>query len=80
MTKPSKNGHKTADGKFAPGNRLGRGRPAGGRNKTSLAIEALLDGEADAPTSRAIEMALKGDTAVLRLAWNAFARPDGIGL
>ena len=34
------------------------GKPKGSRNKTTLAMEALLDGEADALTRKAIEMAL----------------------
>jgi hypothetical protein len=32
-----------------------------------LALEALLDGEAEALTRKAIEMALEGDTTVMRL-------------
>ena len=31
------------------------GRPIGARNKTSLAVEALLDGEAEGLTRRAID-------------------------
>ena len=40
---------------------------AGARNKTTLAVEALLDGEAEALTRKAIERALEGDTTALRL-------------
>jgi hypothetical protein len=43
------------------------GRPHGSRNKATLALEALLDGEGEAITRKAIEKALKGDTAALRL-------------
>jgi hypothetical protein len=43
------------------------GRPPGARNKTTLAAEALLDGEAEALTRKAIERALEGDTTALRL-------------
>jgi hypothetical protein len=43
------------------------GRPAGRRNATTLAVEALLDGEAEAITRRAIEAALTGDMAAVRL-------------
>jgi hypothetical protein len=43
------------------------GRPHGSRNKATLALEALLDGEGEAITRKAIEKALEGDTAALRL-------------
>lgn len=62
---PINNGQKS-DGTFAPGNKLG-GRPMGARNKTTLAVEALLDGEADAITRKAIDMALEGDGPAIRL-------------
>jgi hypothetical protein len=43
------------------------GRPKGAKNKSTLAAEALLDGEAEALTRKAVEMALGGDTVALRL-------------
>ena len=43
------------------------GRPRGSRNRTTLAAEALLDGEAEALTRKAIEQALQGDPAALRI-------------
>ena len=43
------------------------GRPAGARHKVSLAAEALLDGESEALTRKAIDLALEGDTTALRL-------------
>jgi hypothetical protein len=43
------------------------GRPKGARGKTTLAIETLLEGEANALTRKAIEMAKGGDTVALRL-------------
>src|SRR6202167_2469107 len=43
------------------------GRPAGTRNKALLAIEALLDGEAEAITRIAVEKAKEGDATALRL-------------
>lgn len=55
---------RNPDGTFAPGN---PGRPKGARHKTSLAIEELLDGEAEALTRKAIELAMGGDMAALRL-------------
>jgi uncharacterized protein DUF5681 len=42
-------------------------RPKGAKNKSTLAAEALLDGEAEALTRKAVEMALGGDTVALRL-------------
>ena len=52
------------DGTFKPG---AGGRTRGSRNKTSLAVEALLDGQAEALTRKAIDLALEGDMAALRL-------------
>jgi hypothetical protein len=43
------------------------GRPKGSRNSATLAAEAMLDGEAEALTRKAIEMALEGDPVALRL-------------
>ena len=43
------------------------GRPRGTRNKTTLAMEALLDGEAEAITRKAIEKAKEGDMVAIRL-------------
>jgi hypothetical protein len=43
-----------------------RGRPKGARNKTTIAIEALLDGAAEALTRKLIETALAGDGVALR--------------
>ena len=43
------------------------GRPKGSRNKATLAAEALLDGEAEALSRKAVELALDGDVTALRL-------------
>lgn len=72
---PSKNGEKTADGKFAPGNRLGKGRPEGSRNKATIAAQELMDGEAEALTKKAIELAKGGDMAALRLCLDRIVPP-----
>jgi hypothetical protein len=42
------------------------GRPKGSRNATTLAMETLLDGQAEALTNRAIELALGGDMQARR--------------
>ena len=43
------------------------GRPQGSRNKATIALEGLLDGQAEALTQKAVELALDGDMAALRL-------------
>ena len=61
---PRKNAGTTRGRPFQPGN---PGRPKGARHRTTLAIEALLEGEHTKLTRKAIEMALQGDTIALRL-------------
>lgn len=68
---PNNNGRET-DGTFAPGNTAG-GRTPGSRNKTTLAVEALLEGEHEALTRAAIVKALGGDTTALRLCLDRIA-------
>jgi len=51
------------------------GRPKGSRNRSTLAIEALLDGEAEAITRKVIELALDGDGPALRLCMDRLAPP-----
>jgi hypothetical protein len=70
---PKRNGRKP-DGTFAPGNGLG-GRTPGSRNKTTLAVEALLEGQHEALTQAAIDKALGGDTTALRLCLDRIAPP-----
>jgi hypothetical protein len=65
------NGRDTA-GRFAAGN---TGRPAGARNKATLAVLDLLEGQAQALTQRAVELALAGDTTALRLCIERLAPP-----
>lgn len=55
---------RNADGTFAKGN---PGRPKGTRLKVTRAVEELLDGQAEALSQKAVEMALEGDTTALRL-------------
>ena len=62
------------DTRFKPGQSGNpNGRPAGSRHKATLAIEALLDGEAEKLTRKAVEMALAGDTVALRLCLDRLA-------
>jgi hypothetical protein len=51
------------------------GRPAGSRNRVTLAMDELLDGEADALTRKAIDMAKAGDTVAMRLCLDRLAPP-----
>jgi hypothetical protein len=43
------------------------GRPAGARNRRTLAAATLLEGEAESLTRKAVELALAGDPTAMRL-------------
>ena len=64
-----KNGRNTA-GQFAEGN---TGRPKGSRNKATIAIESILQGQAKALTQTAVTKALEGDSVALRLCMERIA-------
>src|SRR4029077_19494962 len=51
------------------------GRPRGSRNATTVAMEMLLDGQAEALTQKAIDLALAGDMAALRLCLDRILPP-----
>jgi len=69
-----KNGRNTA-GQFAAGD---SGRPKGSRNKAIIAIESLLQGQAEALTQTAVTKALEGDSVALRLCIGAYSPcPEG---
>ena len=56
------------DSQFKPGQSGNpRGRPKGARNKSTVAAEALLDGESESLTRRCIDLAMEGDPTALRL-------------
>ena len=65
------NGRNTA-GNFTSGN---SGRPKGSRNKATIAIDSLLEGQAEALTQTAISKALGGDSIALRLCMDRIAPP-----
>ena len=69
---PRKSAKNTRGKPFQPGN---AGKPKGTRNRTTLALEALLDGEAEAITRKAVEMALTGDGAAMRLVMDRILPP-----
>ena len=65
MTETARNNAGTTRGRpFQLGN---PGRPKGARHRTTLAMQALLEGEGEALTRKAVEMALAGDGPALRL-------------
>ena len=64
-----KNGRNTA-GQFSVGN---SGRPKGSRNKATLAIENLLQGQTEALTQTVVAKALEGDGVALRLCMERIA-------
>lgn len=51
------------------------GKPKGARHKATRAVEALLEGEAEALTRKAVEKALEGDTMALRLCLERLCPP-----
>lgn len=51
------------------------GRPKGALNKTTLACQELLQGEAEAITRKAINMALQGDMTAIKLCMERIIAP-----
>jgi hypothetical protein len=51
------------------------GRPKGSRNVATLALESLLDGQAQALTQKAIDLALTGDLTALRICLDRILPP-----
>jgi len=68
---PVNNGRNT-DGTFAGGNALG-GKLKGSRHRVTRAVEALLEGQHEALTQKAIDLALTGDGPALRLCLDRIA-------
>ncbi len=65
---------KPIRGRFRPGQSGNpSGRPKGARHKATMAVEALLNGEADAITRKAIDAALAGDMTAIRLCLDRIA-------
>ena len=65
MTENTEQEHRGRFRKGQSGNPAGK--PKGTRHRVTLAAEALLDGEAEGLSRKAVEMALQGDTIALRL-------------
>jgi hypothetical protein len=75
MTHPENTGRDQAGRwrKGASGNRAGK--PRGARHKATLAAETLFDGEAEALSRKAVELALRGDVSALRLCLDRIVPP-----
>lgn len=52
-----------------------KGRPPGSRNKATLAVESMLDGECEAITKKCLEMAKAGNPAAMRMVMDRIAPP-----
>lgn len=67
---------RTPAGRFVKGQSgNSAGKPAGCRNHASRLAEALLDGEVEALTRKAVALALDGDALVLRLCLDRIIAP-----
>jgi uncharacterized protein DUF5681 len=76
MTRSEKTGQKQKPQLFKPGQSGNpAGRPKGARNATTLAVEALLDGEGEALTRKAIDLAKAGDMQALKLCMDRIVPP-----
>ena len=63
-------------GSFKPGQSGNpKGRPKGSRNKTTLAVEALIEGEAEEIMRKLIEKAKEGNSTALRLCLDRLVPP-----
>jgi hypothetical protein len=60
---------------FEPGNKLGRGRPRGSRNKSTLMAQHLLDDHAESIVRKCIVMALQGNPKALQLCMDRVLPP-----
>lgn len=74
MSQEPNNTGRKSDGTFAPGNKLG-GSKTGSRHAVTRAVEALLEGQHEALTQKAIEKGLEGDMVALRLCLDRLAPP-----
>ncbi|MGI9071764.1 MAG: hypothetical protein ACR2JB_10740 [Bryobacteraceae bacterium] len=70
----SKNSKRTGH-KFERGNKHGRGRPEGSRNRATILLQQMLAGEAEAITGKAIAMAENGDGLALKLCMERLIPP-----
>ncbi len=78
MEQPENAGRKQEkDTRFKPGQSGNpKGKPRGTRHKITMAAQTLLDGESEALTRKAVELALDGDIAALRLCLERILPPS----
>jgi hypothetical protein len=62
----SKNSKKTGH-RFGPGNKHGHGRPEGSRNRATILLQEMLDGEAASIVRKVIDLAKEGDSIAMKL-------------
>lgn len=53
--------------RFKPGNKFGKGRPQGSKNKVSIAAENLFESESGAIARQAVKMAMNGHPQMIKL-------------
>jgi hypothetical protein len=73
VAEPAAKKHPAAYPKGVSGNPTGR--PKGSRNKVTVALQALLDGEAEELTRKCINLAKTGDSTALRLVMERLIPP-----
>ena len=74
--KAPENTDRNHAGRWRPGVSGNRaGKPKGARHKATLAAETLLEGEAEALSRKAVELALRGDVSALRLCLDRIVPP-----
>lgn len=66
---------KTPGSPFQPGNRFGRGRPQGSRNKATIVLQEMLEGHGEAITRKCALLALQGDPTSMRLCMERLIPP-----
>ena len=66
---------KTPGSQFQSGNKFGRGRPSGSRNKATIALQEMLDGHGESITRKCALLAMQGDSTALRLCMERLIPP-----
>ena len=70
------NAGRNADGTFAKGNSANpAGKPKGTLHRATRAVLAMMEGEAEAITRKAIDLALAGDSVAMRLVMERLVSP-----
>lgn len=70
------NSGRNPDGTFAKGNSVNlAGKPKGALHRTTRAVLAMMEGEAEAITRKAIDLALAGDSVAMRLVMERLVSP-----